>query len=226
MGEKLFVYGVVLFVLGILLLIYQLNKAIRRIRYRDTGDPQSVPPGGPKAYIIVFAVLVIIIAQMFFWLSPEIKHFRPFNEGGLFAYLYIARTGDPVKSLEMRYSPMTPDSTGTENRFYLSGDSWRISGEVLKFKFLNGFLGLPDSCYKVAEFSSMFVGRLPPDTRGPILHRELIDGGATDAYKYFRDTRLFKWFAEADSFASDYNRVDNTVGFYMYIESDGSVALR
>lgn len=226
MGGKLFLYGIVLFILGLILLGFQLTSVFKRIRYRDTGDPQSKPPRGINVYLIVLAVLFIIIAQAFFWLSSEIKFFRPFGEDGLFAYLYITRTGDPVKSLEMRYTPAIGDSSGLENLFYLSGDSWRLKGEMLKFKFLADFLGLPDSCYKTVEFNGEFKGRLPPDTRGALLNTEIIEGGASGASRFFRDTKLFKWFANADSFYTDFERVDNTVGFYMYIVEDGAVELR
>jgi len=226
MGGRLFIYGIVLFILGLILLGFQLNSVFKRIRYRDTGDPKSRPPGGANIYFVILAIFFIIIAQAFFWLSSETKFFRPFGKDGLFAALYIARTGDSVKSLEMRYTPVIGDSSGMENLFFLSGDSWRLRGEVLKFKFLADFLGLPDSCYKTVEFNGKFVGRLPPDTRGAMLHTEIIEGGESGAFRFFRDTRFFKWFAEADSFSTDYERIDNSVGFYLYIGADGVVELR
>ena len=226
MGGKLFVYGIVLFILGLILLGFQLTGVFKRIRYRDTGDPKSKPPRGINVYFVTLAILFILIAQAFFRLSSEIKFFRPFAEDVLFASLYVARTGDSIKSLEMRYTPVIGDSSGVENLFYLSGDSWRLKGEILKFKFLAEYLGLPDSCYKTVEFNGKFVGRLPPDTRGAMLHTEIIEGGQSGAFRFFRDTKLFKWFAEADSFYTDYERIDNSVGFYMYINPDGTVELR
>jgi len=226
MGGKLFIFGIVLFVLGLILLGFQLNSVFKRIRFRDTGDPKSKPPRGVNIYFVIAAVVLIVIAQTFFWLSTELKFFRPFGEEGKFASLFVTRTGDPVKSLEMLYIPVIGDSSGVENLFYLSGDSWRLRGEILKFKFLADFLGLPDSCYKTVEFNSKFQGRLPSGTRGALLHTEIIEGGESGAFPFFRDTRLFKWFAEADSFSTDYERIDNSVGFYMYIKPDGTVELR
>ncbi len=226
MGGKLFIYGIVLFILGLILLGFQLAAVFKRIRYRDTGDPQAKPPRGLNIYFIVLVVLFIVIAQSFFWLSSEIKFFRPFGEGGLFGYLFIARTGDSIKSLEMRYTPAIGDSTGLENLFYLSGDSWRVKGEILKFKFLAGLLGLPDSCYKTVKFNGEFTGRLPPDTRGAMLNTEIIEGGESGAFRFFHDNGLFKWFAEADSFSTQYDRIDNSTGFYMYLTPDGKVELR
>ena len=226
MGERLFTYGIVLFVLGIALLAYQLIRVFKRIRYRDTGDPQVKPPGGVTVYLFILVVVFIVIAQSFFWLSSQLKFFRPFGEDGRFASLYVTRTGDPIKSLEMLYIPAVGDSSAMENLFYLSGDSWRLRGEILKFKFLADFLGLPDSCFKTVEFNGEFVGRLPRDAKGALLHTEIIEGGQSGAFRFFRDTKLFKWFAEADSFYTDYSRIDNSVGFYLHIKPDGTVELR
>jgi hypothetical protein len=225
-GGRLFTYGIVLFVLGIALLAYQLIRVFKRIRFRDTGDPQVKPPGGVNIYLFILVVVFIVIAQSFFWLSSQVKNFRPFGKDGKFATLYVTRTGDPIKSLEMLYIPAIGDSSGVENLFYLSGDSWRLKGEILKFKFLAEFLGLPDSCYKTVEFNGEFKGRLPRDTKGALLHTEIIEGGESGAFRFFHDNRLFTWFAEADSFYTDYSRIDNSVGFYMYLTPEGMVELR
>jgi hypothetical protein len=225
-GESLFTYGIVLFILGIALLVYLLIRIFKRFRYRDTGDPQSGPPGGANVYLIIAIIIFISIGQSFLWLSSQLKYFRPFGEDGKFATLHITRTGDGIKSLEMMYIPAVGDSSAMENLFYLSGDSWKLRGEVLKFKFLAGYLGLPDSCYKTVEFNSKFQGRLPPDIRGALLNTEIIEGGESGAFRFFRDTGLFKWFAESDSFSTDYERIDNSVGYYLHLTPDGTVDLR
>lgn len=226
MGNTLISYGIALFVLGFLLLAYQLNRVYKRIRYRDTGDPQSQPPRGVKSYLIILAVIFIVVAQMFFLLSSQTTSFRPIGKDGFFARLKVNRTGDPIKTLEMKYIPAVGDSLGVENMFYLSGDSWRLKGEIINFKFANGFLGLPEKCYKTVEFNGRFLGRLPPRTKGALLHTETLEGGESGVFKLFRDTKLFSWFAVVDSFSTDYERVDNSVGLYMYFKPDGSVDLR
>ena len=226
MGETLFRYGIVLFVLGIALLVFLLIRIFKRFRFRDTGDPKLRPPRGMNIYLFILIIIFISIGQSFFWLSSQVKYFRPFGENGMFASLFVTRTGDPIKSLEMLYIPAVGDSSAMENLFYLSGDSWRLKGEILKFKFLADFLGLPDSCYKTVEFRSEFKGRMPPDTRGALLNTEIIEGGESGAFRFFRDTGLFKWFAEADSFSTDLQRKDESVGYYLHLTSDGSVELR
>lgn len=227
MGETLFRYGIVLFILGIALLVYLLIRVFKRFRYRDTGDPQSgAPPGGANVYLIIAIIIFIGIGQSFLWLSSQVKYSRPFGEEGKFATLHITRTGDPIKSLEMIYIPVIGDTVAMENLFYLSGDSWKLRGEVLKFKFLAEFLGLPDSCYKTVEFNSEFQGRLPPDTRGALLNTEIIEGGESGAVRFFRDNSLFKWFAETDSFSTDFERADKSVAYYLHLTPDGAVELR
>ena len=226
MGGKLFIYGIALFTLGLIILGFQLNSVYKRIRFKDTGDPKSKPPGGFSVCFVILAIVFIITAQALLWLSSQVRYFRPIAEDGLFAQLFVARTGDSVKSLEMRYTPIIGDSSGVENLFYLSGDSWRLRGEILRFKFATDFLGLPDSCYKTVEFNSKFAGRLPPDAKGALLHTETIEGGQTDAFRFFRDTRKFKWFAEVDSFSTDYEKAGDGEGFYLYIKAEGTVELR
>jgi len=225
-GETLFTYGIVLLVLGIALLIFLLIRVFKRFRFREKADSKTGPPGGANIYLIIAIIIFIIIGQSFLWLSSQLKFFRPLGEDGRFATLYVTRTGDPIKSLEMSYIPAVRDSSAMENLFYLSGDSWRLRGELLKFKFLVKYLGLPDSCYKTVEFNSEFQGRLPRDARGALLHSELIEGGESDVFRFFRDTKLFKWFAEVDSFSVDFQKVDNTVGYYLHLKPDGTVELR
>ncbi len=226
MGNTLISYGIALFLLGFLLLAFQLNRIFKRIRYRDTGDPQSKAPKSAKPYLIFVAAIFIIIAQSFFWLSSQTTTFRPLGEDGFFARLKVIKTGDPIKTLEMKYIPAVGDSLGTENMFYLSGDSWRLKGEIINFKFANDFLGLPEKFYKTVEFNGRFLGRVPPKTKGALLHTEILEGGESAAFKLFRDTKLFSWFAGVDSFSIEYERVDNSVGLYMYLKPDGSVDLR
>lgn len=226
MGETLFRYGIVLFILGIALLVYLLIRVFKRFRFKDTGDPQAWPPRGINIYLVIAIVVFIVLGRCFFWLSSQVKYFRPFGEDGRFASLFVTRTGDPIKSLEMLYIPAVGDSSAMENLFYLSGDSWKLKGEILKFKFLNKYLGLPDSCYKTVEFNSEFQGRLPRDTRGALLHNEIIEGGESGAFRLFKDSKLLKWFAEADSFYTDYERINNSTGYYLHLKPDGTVELR
>lgn len=226
MGGKLYLYGIVLFVLGIILLAFLLRRIYNRIRYRDTGDSKSGPPKGINVYVVIAAILFIVIGQVFFWLSSQVRFFRPFGADGLFGSIVITKTGDPIKSLEVRYTPSFGDSTAVENRFYLSGDSWRMRGEMLRFKFLNHLLELPDSCYKLVEFNGEFQGRMPREAHGALLNTELIEGGESKAYRFFHDTKQFKWFAEADSFSTGWEQVKGTVGYYLYIKPDGTVELR
>jgi len=225
-GETLYTYGIVLFVLGIALLIFLLIRVVKRFRFREKGESKIGPPGGANIYLIIVIIIIIAIGQSFLWLSSQLKFFRPLGEDGRFATLYVTRTGDPIKSLEMLYVPAVGDSSAMENLFYLSGDSWRLRGELLKFKFLVEYLGLADSCYKTVEFNGEFQGRLPRDARGALLNSELIEGGESDIFRFFRDTSLFKWFAEVDSFSTDFQRIDDSVAYYLNLTPDGTVKLQ
>jgi hypothetical protein len=223
MESRLALYGIGLFVLGILLLAYQLRKVVKRIRYRDSGEPTAKVPGGARVILIILALLFIVLSQGFFWLSSQLKYFRPLSNEGTIGKLAVNRTGDPIKSLEMRYVPASGHNVSVENLFYLSGDSWRFSGEILRFKFARNQFSLPEKAFKTTEFNGRFIARRAPSSTGALLHNEELEGGQSAAFEFFRDTRLFKWFAEVDSFAIDWVTVEDSESYELSINSEGLV---
>ncbi len=226
MESRLAVFGIGLFVLGILLLAYLLRKVVKRIRYQDTGEPRAKAPGGASIFLIILALVSIVLSQGFFWLSSQVKYFRPLNNEGAIGRLMVKRTGDPVKSLEIRYVPATGHSVSVENMFFLSGDSWRFSGEILRFKFARNLFRLPEKAYKTTEFNGRFIARRSPSSTGALLHTKELEGGRSAAFEVFKDTRLFKWFAEVDSFATDWVTVEGTRNYEMKIDSEGFVDIK
>jgi hypothetical protein len=225
MGSRLTISGAVLFVAGILLLAYSLNRVVQRIRYRDTGDPLKRPPKSPSPSLIILALMIIACAQVFFWLSSQIQDFRPLNSGRL-GQLEVERQGDPIKSLKMLYIPTSLDSVGEPNLFYLSGDSWRFSGEIIDFKFARKFFGLPERAYKTTVFDGRFLERLPPNISAALLHENTLEGGSSAAFRLFRDSKYFKWFATVDSFATDYVTTPHRDSYILKIAPDRTVDLQ
>ncbi len=223
MESRMAVFGIGLFVLGILLLAYLLRRVFKRIRYRDTGEPKSKIPGGASIFLIILALISIILSQGFFWLSSQLKYFRPLSNQGTIGRLAVNRTGDPIRSLEMRYVPASGHYISVENLFYLSGDSWRLSGEILRFKFARNQFGVPERAFKTIEFNGRFIARRSPSSTGALLHTEQLEGGPSAAFVFFRDTRLFKWFAEVDSFATDWVTVEDSESYELSINSEGLV---
>ncbi len=226
MESRLALYGIGLFLLGILLLAYQLRKVVKRIRYRDSGELRSKAPGGARIILIIFALFSIVFSQGFFWLSSQLKYYRPLNNEGDIGRLTVIRMDDQVKSLEIRYVPASGYSVSVENMFYLSGDSWRFSGEILRFKFARNQFSLPERAYKTTEFNGRFIARRSPSSTGVLLHTEELEEGRSAAFEFFRDTRLFKWFADVDSFATDWVTVKGTQNYEMKIDSEGDIEIK
>ncbi len=225
MESRLALYGIGLFLLGILLLAYLLRRVIKRIRYRDSGEPRSKAPGGASILLIILALLSIVLSQGFFWLSSQLKYYRPLNNEGDIGRLTVKRTDDQIKSLEIRYVPASGYSVSVENIVYLSGDSWRVSGEILRFKFARNQFTLPERAYKTTEFNGRFIARRSPSSTGALLHTEQLEGGQSAVFEFFRDTRLFKWFAEVDSFATDWVTVEDSESYELIVDKDGSVRI-
>ncbi len=126
MGSRLTQLGVILFVVGILLLAFLLNRVVKRLRYRDTGKLTDRPPKRAKLSLVIVALVLIVIAQGFFWLSAQVQYFRPLLSDGSIGMVEVQRLEDPVKSLRIKYLPA--GSPLLANEFVLSGDSWRFSG--------------------------------------------------------------------------------------------------
>lgn len=226
MDSRLTVFGITFFIVGILLLAFLLRRVFKRIRYEDPGDFKSKPPGGMNIFFVLFALICIVLAQGFFWMSSQLKSFRVLNEYGDIGRLTARQTDDPVKSLEIRYVPASYDSVNIENLFYLSGDSWRFSGEILKFKFAREYLRLPERCYKTVSFDARFLARRAPSSTGTLFHNRELEGGGSKAFEIFRDSKYFGWFAEVDSFSSDFVTTEGTGNYDLNIEPDGDIKIR
>lgn len=228
METRLTLLGIIFFAAGILLLAFLLRRVFKRIRFQDTGSFKSKPPGGINIIFVVVALVMIVLAQGFFWLSAQLKYFRPLDENGNIGRLTVLTTDDPVKSLELRYVPASGDTANAvnvENMFYLSGDSWRVSGEILNFKFARGFFQLPERCYKTTEFNGQFLSERAPAYAKALFHSWEMEGGPSRAFSLFRDGKYLKWFAEVDSFSGDWVTVEGSGAHKLAIDKDGGVAV-
>lgn len=224
MDSRLTLVGAVLFVAGTLLLALLLGRILRRISFRGE-KANRIPPKSPRFWQVLIAIILIVIAQGFFWLSSQLEYFRPLPADGHFAQLRVEHTGDPVQSLDVQYVPLAPESTGLPNRFFLSGDSWRFFGEVIDFKFARKYLHLPERAYKTVRFEGRFLGRLPQHASGALLNENLLEGGSSQAFRLFRDSRYLKWFARVDSFSTDYVITEKIDSIAVKLEPDGTVGL-
>jgi hypothetical protein len=226
MESRLTVIGVVLLAVGILLLAYMLRRVFKRISFKDTGEQKKKAPASANILLIILSLIFILLAQSAFWLSSQTKAFRPLNESGEIGRVSAEITDDPLKSLEISYTPALQGATGVENRFFLSGDSWRLSGEILHFKFARNLLKLPERCYKTTVFNGDFLATRPPSATGALFHTNEIEGGESRAFGFFRNTGIFKWFAEVDSFASDWITVEEEGSYELNIAPDGNIEIR
>jgi len=226
MESRLAVFGIALFAAGILLLAFLLRRVFKRIRYQESGDPRLKPPRGVNILLVILALICIVLSQGFFWMSSQLEFFRPLNDDGNIGRLSVERTADPIRSLEIRYVPASNDSVNIENMFYLSGDSWRLSGEIIKFKLAREYLRLPERCYKTVEFDGRFIAQRSPSSTGELFHSKQLEGGPSKAFELFRDSEYFKWFAEVDSFSSDFVTTEGTKGYEVAIKSDGKIEIR
>jgi hypothetical protein len=225
MGSHLTKYGIACFILGLILLALMLRMVVRRIRFHDNPPPYASAPAGANFLLILSAIVFIVLAQAFFWLSTQTKYFRPLGKESEIGSLLVERSEDPTKSMKMHYMPGVSDSGVLASIFYLSGDSWRLSGEIINFKFANGLFGLPDRACKTVEFNGRYLGRIPPSTTGALLNHYDVEGGASKVYELFRDSRYLNWFADVDTFATDFIGSEKLEKYLIKLEKDGSVGL-
>ena len=225
MDSRLTLVGAALLASGILLLAYMLFRIGRRIAYRGATKPLRPPPKSPGLLILLPALILIIAAQGFFWLSSQLEYFRPMRDDGFVGWVRVDRQPNSVKSLWITYTPLFGDSMGIANSIYLSGDSWRLSGEILNFKFANEYLNLPSRACKVTRFSSRYMKRTPSDVAGAMFGERGLGGGPSAAASIFRGSLLWRWFATADSFGTDYCTTEKTDEFAIRLRPDRSVVL-
>jgi hypothetical protein len=224
MDTRLTLAGAVLFAAGALLLALLLVRVVRRISYRPDTSKKS-PPKGLRLWQILIALILIAFGQGIFWLSSQLEYYRPLVTEGRFAQIGVVRMDDPVKSLQIKYVPLVNDTAGVTNKFYLSGDSWRFNGEIIDFKFARKYLQLPERAYKVVRFESRYMNRPPLHVSGALLNENLLESGPSQAFRLFRDSRYFKWFATVDSFSTDFVTTDSTDHFALKLEADGTVGM-
>jgi hypothetical protein len=226
MGSQLTLLGAVLLGAGILLLAILLDQVVKRIRYRGSSNRREKPPASASIVMVIVALSMIILSQGMFWLSSQIRYFRPIRDDGILGRVVIERQDNPVKALKMTYTPMVGDSMGIVNSFYLSGDSWRFSGEMIGFNVASKFLGLPSKAYKTVKFNGRFRGRIPPGTSEAILKENPLEGGSSAAFTVFRDRPWLNWFASVDSFEVPYRYAERNDSFNIKISPEGIVTLR
>jgi hypothetical protein len=224
MDSRLTLAGAVLFAAGALLLALMLGRIIRRITYRPS-DTRKAPPASPHLFYILPALFLIVAGQGFFWLSSQLEYFRPVSSDGNLGQVKVERQSDPIRSLEITFVPLLNGSASLPNRFYMSGDSWRLSGELISFKFGRKFFKFPECAYKAVRFESRFSGQLPANVPGVLLNENLLEGGPSQAFRLFRDSRYFKWFASVDSFSTSYLVAEKNDSFTIKLETNGSAAL-
>jgi hypothetical protein len=222
---RLTLIGAVLFAAGIFILALSLIRIIRRIRYRDTGDPLHPPPKGVSILAVILAFILIAASQAFFWLSSQLLFFRPVVEGGYIARVRVERQADPLRTLGVSYFPMSGDSVGVPSLFQLSGDSWNFKGEILRFKFAPKYLNLPNRVFKTTEFHSRYAAGAPTNVSGALFATNQIEGGASAVFNLFRNGRYFNWFAETDTFGIDFVKTESSNDFAIRLRPDGSVRL-
>jgi hypothetical protein len=71
------------------------------------------------------------------------------------------------------------------------------------------------------EFEGRFIWRLPAKTKGAMLNRNEIEGGTTKIFKIFRDQKFLNWFAEVDSFATEFITVHEKEDYDLTLGGDG-----
>jgi hypothetical protein len=218
--------GAVLLVAGILLLAFLLDQVVKRIRYRGSRNRRETPPGSPSLLMVILALILIVLSQGLFWLSSQMRYFRPLGHNEVLGRIVIERQDNPVKALKMTYTPMAGDSVGMTNLFYLSGDSWRFSGEMIGFNFATKLLGLPPKAYKTVKFNGQFRGRIPPGVSEAILKENPLEGGSSAAFSVFRDSPWLKWFATVDSFGVPFMYAARDDSFDIKIGAQGVVTLK
>ena len=213
--------GLALFAAGLILLIFAIWRIYKRVRFKNTGDPRQKEPKRVSPVLIIFMVLFFLLGEGLTWFSSQLKYYRPVATDYSIGTIEVDRLDDPVKSMDVNYTPVFGDSSAVASRFYLSGDSWRFKGEVINFKFATGFLGLPAKSYKTTEFEGRFIWRLPAKTKGAMLNQNDIEGGSTKIYKIFRDQKFLNWFAEVDSFATEFITAHDKDYYNLSLGSDG-----
>jgi hypothetical protein len=140
MDFRLNIFGLVFFAAGLVLLFVSIWWIYKRIRFKASDDPRQKQPRKVGLALILPMIIFILLGQGFFWLSSQLKFYRPAARDYGIGTIEINRLNDPVKSLEVAYTPVYGDSSAVPSRFYLSGDSWRFKGEIINFKFAHGLL--------------------------------------------------------------------------------------
>ena len=217
------IIGLAFFAAGLILLILAVRQIYKFIRFKKTSDSRKKPPKRVSPALIIVMVLLILIGEGFSWLSSQLKYYRPVASDYSIGTIEVERLDDPVKSMDVIYTPVFEDSSAVASRFYLSGDSWRFKGEILNFKFANSLLGLPEKSYKTTEFEGRFIWRLPAKTKGAMLNRNEIEGGPTTLYKILRDQKFLGWFAEVDSFSTEFITAHSKDYYNLSLGGDGVI---
>jgi len=192
MTGELQLTAAILLGLGLLALLFFLIMLARRISYYGQTRRITRPPRGVSYIAIIIAIVLLVFSWIFFRAADRLKSFRPFRPMAKVCMIDITETPDPVKSLRVIIYTLHGDSLKSSPEIYLSGDSWSIKGQYVKFGgFLRGLFPSP-SAYKINDLYGKFILEEKSKGEVPILGHQEFEGGEVDLGNYINSLGFLK----------------------------------
>jgi len=222
------VIAAILAAVGAILLLWFLYRLMGRLRSRAEVAPEGKKPKKiPRAvsyWAILAAVICLTLSWSLFCTASLFNGFRPFGPPGRVGQVDVRNTGDNVKSMMLEYCPLGDSSSQPTSSFYLSGNSWRVKGQVVKFGgVLATVFGQPH-LYKVSGFEGDYIGHKPPGVTAAILTWQEIEGGELEAEEYLATFKFLDKLLQVGRFESDFATADNA-SYWMILSDSGRVRL-
>ena len=224
MIQVLLIAGLLL-ILGVLLLILFLIRLVRRLTFHVQEGKPFRPPPSVSYWAIFLAMIVLVISWVFFWSANQLKSFEPYKPSAAAGVLEVSRKGDSVKSMKFDYYHDQVENLKTATSFYLSGNTWRIKVQFVKFSGVLSHVFGWSYYYKVSDFYSDYSGHKPPGIKSPMLSHEEIEGGSVDLDSYVSFFGFLENAVEVNEFESEFVKISRHAKYWLVLTDSNEVRL-
>jgi hypothetical protein len=206
-------------VVGLVLLWIFLIRLIRGLTHKAKEGKKSRAPAGVSFVAIVLAVVLLGFSWVLFWMGHQLRTFKPVALPGVIGRIDVVHENDPMKTLRVNFYSVSQDSLSKPTNFYLTGNSYRVSGQFVRLPaFLSSVFEGRNFC-KVTDFQGQYIGHKPPGFESALFEHQQIGGGRVDVLENISLLPLVRKLFNVCEFESEPQKIKDR-GVYDLVLSD------
>ena len=222
-GANLWALGAL--IIGLAMLWLFLVRLIRGLTYKPDEDKKAGPPASVSFLTIILAVILLGVSWVLYWTGHQLRSFKPVNFPGAIGRVEAVNEHDPLKTLKVDFYSFSGDSLSKPTNFYLTGNSYRLSGQFIRLPgFLKHVFGSRYYC-KITDFWGEYIGHKPPGFESTLFDHQQIGGGQVEVFEYISLFPFVKKLLYLCEFESEPLKVDERGTFELALSDTCQVSI-